>query len=112
MSFRREGAENEMREVNDRIYAALVETGGEDGDFICECGDQDCYGTVQLTLREYAAIQTNTNPVALRAASHAANLRLAGLAPHRVCGDADFLGETGFKASSDWPVAWGEHRPA
>ena len=79
MSFRREGAENEMREVNDRIYAALVETGAEDGYFICECGDQGCYGTIQLTLREYAAIQTNMNPVALRAASHAAEPSFAKL---------------------------------
>ena len=43
------------REVNDRIYATLVDFGSEDGDFLCECGDPTCAGLVTITLREYAA---------------------------------------------------------
>jgi hypothetical protein len=46
-----------MREVNDRIYEILTGDGSEDGDFLCECGDGTCSETVQITLREYAALR-------------------------------------------------------
>lgn len=47
-----------MREVNNRIYETLTGMGTEDGDFLCECGDETCSETVQLTLREYRGITT------------------------------------------------------
>jgi hypothetical protein len=46
-----------VREVNDRIYEVLADSGSEDGDFLCECEDRTCAETVQLTLREYAVLQ-------------------------------------------------------
>jgi hypothetical protein len=43
--------------VNRHIYEVLDEVGSEDGDFLCECDDENCTQTIQLTLREYAARQ-------------------------------------------------------
>ncbi|HYY32152.1 MAG TPA: hypothetical protein VE693_01015 [Gaiellaceae bacterium] len=43
--------------VNRHIYEVLNEVGSEDGDFLCECDDENCTQTIQLTLREYAARQ-------------------------------------------------------
>jgi hypothetical protein len=54
-----------MREVNDRIYTVLAESGAEDGDFLCECGEEDCAEPVQLTLREYAALRAREDGVVL-----------------------------------------------
>jgi hypothetical protein len=50
-------AQQLMREVDDRIYEVLAQNGSEDGDFLCECGDGHCTESVQLTLREYAALR-------------------------------------------------------
>jgi hypothetical protein len=38
-------------------YAVLVDANSEDGDFVCECEDTTCFKTIQLTLREYAALR-------------------------------------------------------
>jgi hypothetical protein len=46
-----------IQDLNGSIYAVLAEVGSEDGDFLCECDDQDCSHIIQLTLREYAARQ-------------------------------------------------------
>ena len=56
------------QEVNEHTYAVLVDANSEDGDFICECEDTACFETIQLTLREYAALQprSGTNPFSRR----------------------------------------------
>ncbi len=54
-----------MRELNDRIYEILTGTGTEDGDFLCECDDEDCSEIVQLTLREYRGITTRLDQTVL-----------------------------------------------
>ena len=59
-----------MRAVNERAYAVLVETGTEDGDFVCECEHTACFETIQLTLREYAALQPRSEGVPLLAPGH------------------------------------------
>jgi hypothetical protein len=59
-----------MREVNDRIYETLASMGTEDGDFLCECGDEDCSERIQVTHREYRALRTALNPAVLRSAAH------------------------------------------
>ena len=41
--------------ANDRIYNVSWGVGGEDGDFLCECGNKDCAEQVQFLLIEYAA---------------------------------------------------------
>jgi hypothetical protein len=46
-----------IREVNDRVFEVLTEIGNEDGAFLCECSKEDCTETIQLTLREYAALR-------------------------------------------------------
>jgi hypothetical protein len=58
-----------MRDVNDRIYEVLTADGSEDGDFLCECGNSSCTETVQLTLREYAALRAREDG-AVFACSH------------------------------------------
>ena len=61
-----------MREVNDRIFEVLDELGSEDGDFLCECGEDACAETVQLTLREYAALKARGDGKHLWAPGHSA----------------------------------------
>jgi hypothetical protein len=61
-----------MREVNDRIYETLVGTAAENGDFLCECGEEDCSETIQISLAEYLELRTSTDPTILRSAAHAA----------------------------------------
>jgi hypothetical protein len=46
-----------IQALNSHIYAVLEEAGSEDADFLCECDDESCSETIQLTLREYAARQ-------------------------------------------------------
>ena len=59
-----------MPEVNDRIFDILSDLGGEDGEFLCECEDETCVETIQMTLREYAALPGDTERTRLRAATH------------------------------------------
>ena len=44
-----------MHEVNERLHTVFVNRGSEDGDFICECDQIECFETIKMTLREYAA---------------------------------------------------------
>ena len=44
-----------VREVNDRTYSVLWGLGAEEGDFACECADEDCEARVMLLVIEYAA---------------------------------------------------------
>ena len=59
-----------MRAVNDRIFELLSEFGSEDGEFLCECGNADCIETIQLTLREYAALQAQPDRPPLKLSEH------------------------------------------
>ena len=72
MSVPSERTQRLMREVNDRIHETLAQVGAEDGDFLCECGDDGCSDTVTITLREYLALRTSADAAVLRSASHAA----------------------------------------
>jgi hypothetical protein len=55
-----------LREVNDRIYEVLQGKGSEDGDFLCECGSRECRETIQITLREFAAIRVRDDWLVMR----------------------------------------------
>jgi hypothetical protein len=59
-----------MRELNDRIFELLSETGSEDGEFLCECSDTSCLETIPLTLREYAALQAQPERPPLKLPAH------------------------------------------
>jgi hypothetical protein len=59
-----------MRLVNDRVFEVLSELGSEDGDFLCECSDMSCIETVQLTLREYAALRAREDRPSLKLPAH------------------------------------------
>ena len=59
-----------VREVNDRVFELLSELGSEDGEFVCECSDEGCVETIQLTLREYAALQKAEDRPPLKLAGH------------------------------------------
>jgi hypothetical protein len=59
-----------MRAVNDRIFEVLSEFGSEDGEFLCECSNANCIETIQLTLREYAALQAQPDRPPLKLSGH------------------------------------------
>jgi hypothetical protein len=59
-----------MREVNDRIFEILSGLGSEDGGFLCECDDETCVKTIQMTLSEYASLQARGDKPFLQAAAH------------------------------------------
>lgn len=56
-----------MRELNDRIVEIQREVGSEGGEvgseggevaqFLCECSNVTCFGTIDLTLQEYGALR-------------------------------------------------------
>ena len=59
-----------MRSVNEHTYAVLVDANSEDADFVCECEDAACFETIQLTLREYAALRPRSEDQPLLAPGH------------------------------------------
>lgn len=59
-----------MREVNDRIFEILSQLGSEDGEFLCECDDETCVQTIQMTLREYSALQAQPDRPPLKLPGH------------------------------------------
>lgn len=59
-----------MRLVNDRVFEILSEIGSEDGEFVCECSDVSCIETIQLTLREYAALGVREDRPSLKLPTH------------------------------------------
>jgi hypothetical protein len=59
-----------MRAVNDRVFELLSELGSEDGEFLCECSDENCTETIQLALEEYAALQAQAERPPLRLPGH------------------------------------------
>jgi hypothetical protein len=59
-----------IRGVNDRVFELLSEIGSEDGEFLCECSDENCIETIPLTLREYAALQAQRERPPLKLPEH------------------------------------------
>ena len=59
-----------MRLVNDRVFEILSELGSEDGEFVCECSDEACIDTIQLTLSEYAALRGREDTPSLKLPTH------------------------------------------
>ena len=59
-----------MQCVNEHTYAVLVDANSEDGDFVCECEATACFETIQLTLREYAALRPRSADQPLLALGH------------------------------------------
>jgi hypothetical protein len=59
-----------IRAVNDQVFKILSELESEDGEFLCECSDEGCIETIQLTLREYAALQAQPGRPPLKLSGH------------------------------------------
>jgi len=59
-----------MRAVNDRIFEVLSEFGSEDGEFLCQCSNANCIETIQLTLREYAALEAQPDRPRVKLSGH------------------------------------------
>jgi hypothetical protein len=57
-------------EVNDRIFEILSQLGSEDGEFLCECSNENCIETIQLTLREYAILKEKPERPPLKLSGH------------------------------------------
>ena len=50
-----------FREVNERVRDVIAPrlTAGEEGEFLCECGDEACIETIRLDLEEYDAVRAS-----------------------------------------------------
>jgi hypothetical protein len=50
-----------FREVNERVrdVTAPLLTAREEGEFLCECGDDACIETIRLDLEEYEAVRAS-----------------------------------------------------
>jgi hypothetical protein len=50
-----------FREVNERVrdVVAPLLAAGEEGEFLCECGDDACLETIRLDLEEYEAVRVS-----------------------------------------------------
>jgi hypothetical protein len=50
-----------FREVNERVreVAAPLLTARDEGEFLCECGDEACIETIRLDLEEYEAVRAS-----------------------------------------------------
>jgi hypothetical protein len=48
------------RDLNDRLFALLRDLRSSSGEFSCECGEDACDRSVQLTLDEYQSLRVNT----------------------------------------------------
>jgi hypothetical protein len=50
-----------IREVNERVRDVIAPllTVGEEGEFLCECGDEACIETIRLDLEEYGAVRAS-----------------------------------------------------
>ena len=59
-----------MQEVNDRVFGLMSELDIENGEFQCECSDVGCFETIQLTRRDYAALQKAEDRPPLMVAGH------------------------------------------
>jgi hypothetical protein len=64
-----------LREVNDRVFELLSEMGHgdaefQDAEFVCECSNEYCVETIQLTLREYASLQAQPERPPLKLRGH------------------------------------------
>jgi hypothetical protein len=51
------------RAVNERILdvSTTWAAGSEPVGFLCECGDENCYGVLNLTIRDFEAIRSAPN---------------------------------------------------
>jgi hypothetical protein len=47
------------RDLNDRLYALLRDLKKPAGDFTCECGEDACDRSVQLSLPEYLSLRVH-----------------------------------------------------
>ena len=59
-----------IQSVNDRVFDVLREIDSEVGEFLCECSNLNCIETIQLTLREYAALQEQPDRPPLKLPGH------------------------------------------
>ena len=52
-----EKAESMTRDLNDRLFALLRDTRASSGAFSCECGEDACNRSVELSLAEYQSLR-------------------------------------------------------
>ena len=58
-----------MAEVNDRIFE-ISQLHSEDCEFVCECSNESCVDTLQLTLKEYAVLKAQPDRPLLKLPGH------------------------------------------
>ena len=47
------------RDLNDRLFGLLRDLRSSSGDFSCECGDNSCRRSVELTLGDYETMRVH-----------------------------------------------------
>jgi hypothetical protein len=50
-----------FREVNEHVRSVIAPllTAGEEGEFLCECGNEACIETIRLELKEYEEVRVS-----------------------------------------------------
>ena len=62
--------ENEVifREVNERVRDTqeTFQVGGDEADFVCECGEASCVDRIRMTIAEYEHVRSDPTHFAIR----------------------------------------------
>jgi hypothetical protein len=55
-----------LRQVNDRVLEVMTAMGTQvEGDYLCECGREDCLAVVELSADDYEAIRSDADRLVL-----------------------------------------------
>jgi hypothetical protein len=54
-------AQHVFREVNEQIAAITLQQEESESGFLCECGRNDCFETIALSLADYEALRTRAD---------------------------------------------------
>jgi hypothetical protein len=59
-----------LRVTNEEIRRVSADVGSDDGEFVCECGGEDCDEVIRLTVEEFDAFCATANGTPLLARNH------------------------------------------
>jgi hypothetical protein len=59
-----------LRVTNEEIRRVSADVGADDGEFVCECGANDCNEVIRLTVREFDAFCATADGTPLIAKRH------------------------------------------
>jgi hypothetical protein len=59
-----------LRVTNEEIRRVTADVGSDDGEYVCECGAEDCHEVIRLTIDEFDAFCAIANGTPLVARNH------------------------------------------